>query len=316
MHISNKLNSCPACKSESIKTFETIPASEIAKSMSELSYTASNLLIEDIEKGEVPAIVYIDKCIICGLEFANPMFTAQGNWYSNIENYYVIRHWDYKQCLNDLEPNSQILEIGCGEGHFLDLARSNGHSGIGLDFNHAAVQTARAKKLEIYCYNLKDIRIYFQNKTFDAVCFFHVIEHIDDLETFFRELSSIMNKGSSLNITCPNPNRWIKKLECAKNGLREGWDYPPHHQTRWNKVAINNILSRFGWKLKKYLEEPFDWRGVSTNSVSKDLALLGLNLSNLSETHRKTKIAKKMIQVFIPSIRNTGMNLYCQAVRN
>jgi SAM-dependent methyltransferase len=316
MHISRKLNSCPACKSENIKPFEAILTSEVAKSMTKLSHTAASLLIEHMEMGEVPATVYIDKCIICGLEFANPMFIAQGDWYSNIENYYVTRRWDYQQCLNDLKPNSQILEIGCGEGHFLDLIRSHGHGGIGLDFNHVAVQTARAKKLEVYCHNLKDTRVYFQDKAFDAVCFFHVIEHIDELEIFFQELSSIMPNGSSLNFTCPNPNRWIRKLECAKTGLREGWDYPPHHQTRWNKTAVNNILSRFGWKLQKYLEEPFDWRGFSTNLASKDLALLGLNLSDLSQTLRKIKIATKMIQIFIPSLTNTGMSLYCQAVRN
>jgi hypothetical protein len=124
-----------------------------------------------------------------------------------------------------------------------------------------------------------------------------------------------MIKGSSLNFTCPSPNRWIVNFDRVKAGLKEGWDYPPHHQTRWNRLAVNNILSRFGWTLQKYQEEPFDWRGSSTNFVSKDLALFGLSLEALSPIYRKIKIATKMIQVFMPSFTHSGMNMYCQAIR-
>jgi 2-polyprenyl-3-methyl-5-hydroxy-6-metoxy-1,4-benzoquinol methylase len=271
MYIDNKIHFCPACESRNIKSLETISTLEVAKSLSNLSSTASGLFIEHLEKKEVPDTIYIDKCRTCGLEFSNPMFYAEGDWYSKIEDYYGTRPWDYQQCLKDLRPNSQILEIGCGEGYFLDLAIYNGHRGIGLDFNHTAVQTARKKQLEVYYYDLKDIKKHFQNRIFDAVSFFHVIEHIDDLKTFFQDLSSIMTKGSSLHFSCPNPNRWILNMDRANTGLREGWDYPPHHQTRWNKVAANNILSRFDWKLQKYVEEPFYWRGSSVNLVSKDL---------------------------------------------
>jgi SAM-dependent methyltransferase len=315
MYVSSKLRLCPACKSEKIRSFEIISTSDIAEAMTNLSVTAANLLMQHLEMGEVPATVSIDKCMPCGLEFSNPMINAEGNWYSKIKDYYRTRPWDYHQCLEDLRPNSQILEIGCGEGHFLDLAIHKGHSGIGLDFNQAAVQIARAKQLEVYCYDLKDTKEHFQNKVFDAVCFFHVIEHIDNLETFFQDLSEIMIKGSSLSFTCPNPNRWIRNIERSKTGLKEGWDYPPHHQTRWNKIAANNILSRFGWKLIKYVEEPFNWHGSSANLVSKDLDSLGLNLTMLSPIHRKIKIATKMIQILPLSLIYTGMNIYCQAIR-
>jgi 2-polyprenyl-3-methyl-5-hydroxy-6-metoxy-1,4-benzoquinol methylase len=315
VYIGNKIYLCPACKSRNIKFLEAISTLEVAKSLLNLSSTASDLFIEYLEKKEAPDTIYIDKCRICGLEFSNPMFYTEGDWYSKIENYYGIRPWDYQQCLKNLSPNSQILEIGCGEGHFLDLVIRNGHSGIGLDFNHVAVQVARKKELEVYCYNLKDIKKHFQNIVFDVITFFHVIEHIDDLEAFFQEISSIMNKDSSLHFSCPNPNRWIPNLDQANTGLREGWDYPPHHQTRWNKVAANNILSRFGWKLKKYDEEPFNWYGSSVNLVSKDLVAFGSNLSMLSPIYRKIKIAEKMIQVFVPSLVHTGANMYCHAIR-
>jgi len=314
MYTKSKNHSCPVCKSEKVRPSQAISTLELASYYSQISSVASTLLNAKISNGEIPSTIYIDKCGNCGLEFANPMFTAESEWYSEIESY-GVRTWDFRQCFQDLKPNSNILEIGCGEGHFLDLAVNNGHTGIGLDFNDAAVQVAKSKQLEVYCWDLKELRKNLQNRRFDAVAFFHVIEHVDDLEAFFQDLYPIMTKGSSLHLTCPAPNRWTMNLEEVKVGAREGWDYPPHHQTRWNKVAAEKVLSRFGWKLQKYVEEPFYWRGLSNILVCKQLATFGKDLSMLPPIDRKIKLAIAMIKTFIPSITKTGMNMYCQAIR-
>jgi hypothetical protein len=138
---------------------------------------------------------------------------------------------------------------------------------------------------------------------------------LDDLPMFFQDLYPIMTKDSSLHFTCPAPNRWTMNLEEVKVGKREGWDYPPHHQTRWNKVAADKILSRFGWKLQKYVEEPFNWKGLSNILAANKLKKLGLELSMLPPLERRVRIALAMVSTFIPSITKTGMNMYCLAIR-
>ena len=314
MNTKTLINSCPVCNSKKIKRSQSLPTSELANYYSRISSAASILLTEMIDRDEIPANIHMDRCDDCGLEFANPMFVAESQWYSEIEEY-GIRQWDFERCFQDLKPNSHILEIGCGEGHFLDLAISKGHSCMGLDFNRRAIKVAKSKKLEAYCWDLKELKSNLQDRKFDAVVFFHVIEHLDDLTMFFQDLHSVMPQGSSLHFTCPAPNRWTMNLEEIKVGGREGWDYPPHHQIRWNKVASEQVLTKFGWKLQKYIEEPFDWKGLSNILACKRIKQSGLELSMLSPLERKIRIALAMISTFIPSITKTGMNMYCLSIR-
>ncbi len=309
-----EIHSCPVCNSQKIKSVQDLPTVELANYYSRISLAALTLLTEMISRGDIPSSIHIDKCGNCGLEFANPMFTAQSQWYSEIENY-GIRDWDFQQCFQNLKPNSHVLEVGCGEGYFLELAIAQGHSGMGLDFNRRAIEVAQSKHLDAHCWDLKELKSNLQDRKFDAVAFFHVIEHLDDLAMFFQDLYPIMTKGSSLHFTCPAPKRWTMNLEEVKVGGREGWDYPPHHQTRWNKVAAETILSRFGWELQSYVEEPFNWLGLSNILVAKKLKKSGLELSMLSPLNRKLKIALAMVRTFIPSTTKTGMNMYCLAIR-
>jgi len=292
---------------------ESIPTLYIANSWSKFEPEAGQILLNYIEEKTVPATVKIDKCCLCGLEFANPMFAVSNDWYANFEKYGW--RWEFYQCLKDLSGNqTTILEVGCGEGYFLDLARCKGYKAVGIDFNRKAVEIAKEKGMEAYVSNINSVKLYNDQK-FNAVVFFHVIEHLDNLETFFKDISEIMPTNSTLHFSCPGPRRFTTHLENKRVGLRDVWDYPPFHQSRWNLNAADKLLLRFGWKLEKYLEEPFDWRGVSSLLVSQDLAEKKLNLSELSSFARKKLILKKMFQTLIPSFKYSGMSMYCAARR-
>ena len=300
---------CPACDSKNIKLLETISTLVIAKFWSDIQQEAGDAILSYLQAEEIPDKVYIAKCHTCGLEFGNPRFAVSGEWYQKFEQYGI--RWEYGQCLQDLYTCKQeILEVGCGEGYFLELASQKGHSIVGLDFNEEAIKVARSKNLEAYSWNLKELKNHV-DKPFNAVTFFHVIEHLDEPEAFFADLAEIMPVGSSLHFSCPGPRRFTTHLESDKKvGLRDVWDYPPFHQTRWNQESAAKILSKFGWRLEKYVEEPFHWIGISSFLVQKTS-----NLSEQSSLQRKATIVTKMIQTFIPSLIYKGMSMYCMAIR-
>lgn len=311
----NKRTHCFACKSNQIQSIETISTIELAKVWSKSDIEAGQTILKYLEQGSIPETVYIDKCRVCGLEFANPTFAADAEWYAKIEKYGM--RWEYSQCLKDLQAHKRqaVLEVGCGEGYFLEFITRNGTNIVGLDFNKSAIQVSRSKGMEAYTCNLKET-MEILNKQFDAVTFFHVIEHLDDPDRFFADLSVIMPVGSTLHLSCPGPKRFTTPLEHEnKVGLRDMWDYPPLHQTRWNQKAVDKILSRFGWSLKKYVEEPFHWTGVSIFLVSKKLAASGFNPLRMSPLEWKMRIVNQMIRTFIPSLKYKGMSMYCMAVR-
>lgn len=305
---------CPACKSCKVVPLEKISTLNIANAWSKVEPEAGQTLLNYLSKGIIPSTIKIDKCCLCGLEFGNPMFAVDDAWYSKFEKYGI--RWEFSQCLKDLPSNcSTILEIGCGEGYFLEFANNNGHKSIGIDFNDRAIQLAKQKGLEAYLCNIKNLNRY-SNIKFDSAIFFHVIEHLDDLENFFDNIAKIMPIGSTLHFSCPSPRRFTTHLEREKKaGLRDVWDYPPFHQSRWNREAAHKLLARFGWHLQKYIEEPFHWRGVSSLLISNQLAVNKLQLSDLPPVKRKKLILRKMIQTLIPSLKYSGMSMYCYAIR-
>lgn len=271
MFNTHSFEDCPACQSQKITVIEQISTLKIAQFWSQFESNAGCILKNYIEEGKIPSQVQIFQCHECRLEFGNPMFAVDDDWYSKFERYGF--RWEFNQCLMDLpSTKAKILEIGCGEGYFLELASLKGYHAIGIDFNSSAIKVAKNKGLEAYTYDIKQLNA-DSHQRFDSVAFFHVVEHLDDLENFFKELALIMPLASTLHFSCPSPRRFTTHLELAKKvGLRDVWDYPPFHQSRWNRKAADKLLSRFGWKLEKYLEEPFHWLGTSSFLASEELA--------------------------------------------
>ena len=73
--------------------------------------------------------VELMKCNRCYLQFFLPPGVAGSpaldeklatlNWY------YLQDKWEYDAACEDIPPAGAILEIGCGEGHFLDKLRNS-----------------------------------------------------------------------------------------------------------------------------------------------------------------------------------------------
>ena len=54
-------------------------------------------------------------------------------------NYYRTTRWEYSPALARCRPGQKLLEIGCGDGHFLRLAEAMGAEVRGLELNREAI---------------------------------------------------------------------------------------------------------------------------------------------------------------------------------
>jgi len=72
----------------------------------------------------------------------------------------------------------KVADLGCGRGIFLDLLRSAGIQGVGIDSSEESVQACHAKGLEPICQN--DIFAFLADchERFDGIFCSHVIEHL------------------------------------------------------------------------------------------------------------------------------------------
>ena len=90
--------------------------------------------------------------------------------------------------------------------------------------------------------------------SFDIVCMFQILEHMDNLESLFKKITKLTRKNATLFIVVPNE----KRVEFdEQNGAL--LDMPPNHISRWNKKSFEILAKRNGFQVVDYQEEPFNF---------------------------------------------------------
>ena len=87
----------------------------------------------------------------------------------------------------DLE-GKKILEVGCGDGHMLDIVRDQGAIGIGVDISRKALEAARKRGHTVHqVYVSRQNQI--EGSPFDAFICNDVIEHVSDIRDFLLSIA-------------------------------------------------------------------------------------------------------------------------------
>lgn len=193
----------------------------------------------------------IFECSFCGLSFSYEMKEAKGEHYELTEWY--GERWEFGEVLKSIDlRGKRLLEIGCGKGYFLKKVEKINCDVYGIDINKQAINFAKNELSLKNVFSL-ELKEFLKNNdlNFDVICFFHVLEHLENPKDFFHKVSKILNKNGFLCISFPNPNRLSLKIL-----KREYWDYPPHHLTRWNEKSIKYLLNLYNFEIVKISEEP------------------------------------------------------------
>jgi 2-polyprenyl-3-methyl-5-hydroxy-6-metoxy-1,4-benzoquinol methylase len=98
---------------------------------------------------------------------------------------------------------TDVLEIGCGYGHFLRLVADRGHKTLGLEPDPACAQFARqAFGLEVETGFAE--RLAIAGRRFGCICAFHVIEHVLDPVEFLLRLHDFAAPDARLLLETPD----------------------------------------------------------------------------------------------------------------
>jgi len=131
-----------------------------------------------------------------------------------------------------------ILDIGCGAGEFLALAKNAGWRAVGVDLDPKAVECARSKGLDV---QLGDIDC-FATKTdcFDSITLSHVIEHVYNPKELLESCYRLLKPAGYFWIETPN----IESYGHSK------------YKENWRGVETPRHLQLISWeKLQKMLED-------------------------------------------------------------
>ena len=118
--------------------------------------------------------------------------------YSKIETYLDFQEEVYelhKEFLSFIMDNNldNILDIGCGQGYFLENLLINNKNCFGIDLSKKQIEFCKEKGLE----NVDCIAIEDHNKKYNcATAIFDVINYLPkkELKKFFKDIFNILNK--------------------------------------------------------------------------------------------------------------------------
>jgi len=134
-----------------------------------------------------------------------------------------------------------VLDIGCGSGTFLHIARSRGFVPHGMDTSARAVEIAGKQ----YGYPVRQGDIgsgVWGDCRFDFVTMFHVLEHLRDPRQGLRSAGALLKPGGTLVIQVPN----IASIQARIFGRRwYGLDVP-RHVINYSPRALSLVLEGTG----------------------------------------------------------------------
>jgi len=159
--------------------------------------------------------------------------------YSNLEKvetlhwYYVgkrdiVRHWLSNRC--KIDSNLRLLDCGAGTGAFA-AAMHKSVKVVAMDDHEESLEILRKRLHPQAVVRGSCTSIPFNDDSFDAVTALDVLEHIPAHQDAANEMIRVLRPGAPIVITVP-----------AMMCLWSDWDTSLHHQRRYSKLELLNLL--------------------------------------------------------------------------
>ena len=198
----------------------------------------------------------IYQCQRCQLEFVSPFSQGNIEFYQNHEIYsfvdgaeeipkppYSILNEIIKYTKTYKKKNLKILDYGCGFGGYSLALSGLGHDVLACDFNPHLTEYIESN-LGIPSSNDSLSELKQKSLRFDLIILNQVLEHVDKPNEIFNNFFDLLEVNGSIFLSVPNRDYF--KGVVSKGNLPDA-NYPPHHISFWNEVALRNFLTVKGF---------------------------------------------------------------------
>jgi len=220
------------------------------------------------------------------------------NWFEKA--YHLVRQYALKQKLTLINSfkldTKNLLDIGCGTGHFLEVCKNNGWTITGIEPDDSARKIANT--LTDNCV-LNDSELKnLPKSSFDVITLWHVLEHLPNIKEQLETITGLLKPDGVLIIAVPNYKSYDAKYY---KSFWAAFDVP-RHLWHFNQNSISSLATTFKYQLLKTKPMWFDAFYVSLlsekNKTGKQNLIKGFFIgfySNLSAF--VTKEASSLIYV-------------------
>jgi len=123
---------------------------------------------------------------------------------------------DYELIQSLIEPNSTVLDVGCGDGELLNnLVNDKNIKGEGIELNQELVLDCICRGLPIIQQDIEDGLGYYTDKSFDYVVLSQTVQTVKNPEKVFEELLRV---GKKVIVSFPNFGHWRCRTQMLLRG--------------------------------------------------------------------------------------------------
>lgn len=201
------------------------------------------------------------KCMLCGAIFLDHTPAAkdydESGYYQRknvllspmiqlLMGFFHRSRYSYVKVNTQKSHSSNLLDIGCGKGIFLNVAKQDGWNVTGIEPTNRSAEYAR----NIHNINVIEAGLFESNiasNSFDVVTLWHVLEHLPEPSKVITEVERILAKGGVLVIAIPN----IESIQAQFGGGKWFHLDPPRHIVHIPAKVLTKLLEKNGFHVEK-----------------------------------------------------------------
>lgn len=154
---------------------------------------------------------------------------------------FLYRNYLYKKIASKLSRKSFFLDIGCGNGVFLNYLTDLGFTGEAIDISREAIDFAKKqlKKPKAIKIKLEDLFKYKPEKKYDIVFCFETLEHIEKDDEAIKKIFNLLKPGGYFISSIPAHKKEWSKLDELKGHFR-----------RYEREELRKKISSAGFRVE------------------------------------------------------------------
>jgi len=265
------------------------------------------------------------ECVKCFCLFVYPLpdkkvlkqyYQFEFSYNHSLDNH-ARRLKQYEKVLKKMKKmnpqGKNLLDVGCGTGTFLGLAKHKKLKTLGIEPSLKLYKIAKERGAKVlnctfeeFCRLRSNLKL-----SFDFITLFHVIEHISDPRGWIENLLELLRKGGFLYIETPNIDSYLYFSQ------REFYTFltPPDHLILFSKRSFLRLLKNYKVKVNfSTYSYPEHLMGVVKSFIKGKAYVLENSCFNQDNISRSLPIHKRFKYIvfdrFLAPIFTPLMNIF------
>jgi 2-polyprenyl-3-methyl-5-hydroxy-6-metoxy-1,4-benzoquinol methylase len=147
-----------------------------------------------------------------------------------------------------LPEGKRLLDVGCGGGWFLKIAKQLGAETFGIEPSAHGAERTRSSGIEVFNGSVSDyLEQNGDGRKFDIITANHVIEHSPDPVATFRQMRRLLAPGGLMWISVPNADGYFSRA------LGDDWHSSdlPYHLQQFCSQSLEAAVRKSGFDVRR-----------------------------------------------------------------